>query len=645
MHHTQADIYRASIAVLLLLTTTLLAAAERAGGWRLADESSPYLQLHADNPVNWYPWGEAALDKARRENKPLFISIGYFTCHWCHVMERESFSNAAIAGLLNEHFVAIKIDREQRPDLDAAYMQYLQNTQGYGGWPLSVWALPGGEPFLAGTYYPPTTRAGRTGFSELLERLAGLWKADESAIRRTAANAVALLESQTSPADPVPLTRVPLQLARQQYRALFDDLQGGFGPAPKFPQPARLLFLLEDSEVDSRDMAVQTLEHMIAGGIYDRLDGGFHRYSTDFEWRLPHFEKMLYDQALIARALLVAWRETRRPLFADTARAVLDFTLRDMRHPDGGFYSALSADSPVAGADEPQEGAYYTWRWDQLTEALGEGEWLEWAVARYELTRRGNALHDPLGEMDGRNVLAVVLDEAQLAEQFGVDHRVARQRNHQVDERLRAARRDRPGVPVDDKVVAAWNGYMITTLALAGRLLDEPRYLAAAVQATRFGVDELMHEGVLYRDWRNGRRGARGFNADYAALAEALLALYRVSGEQRWLGQVEALVERQLVLFWDTEQGGFYNTPGDRAGWLREKRLSDGASVSDNGVALHVLLALDRFTRQGLYRERARQLAGWAMAQQADAPAEMPYALRVWPRLLALETTEEKKAN
>ena len=630
--------------VILLMTTAVSFASERTGGWRLADESSPYLQLHADNPVEWFPWGEAALNKARRENKLLFISIGYFTCHWCHVMERESFSNPAIARLLNKHFVAIKIDREQRPDLDAAYMQYLQLTQGYGGWPLSAWALPGGEPFQAGTYYPPTTTAGRIGFTELLERLAELWQEDEVTIRRTAAQAVSLLEAQTPAVRPAELTAVPLILAREENRALFDDLQGGFGPAPKFPQPARLLFLLEDSEADSRDMAVTTLEHMIAGGIHDHLDGGFHRYSTDYEWRLPHFEKMLYDQALIARALLVAWRETRRPLFAMTARATLDFSLRELRHPQGGFYSALSADSPETAGDEPLEGAFYTWRWDQLRDVLGEGKWLDWAVARYDLLRRGNALHDPLGEMDGRNVLIEVLDEAQLAKQFEVDLLTAKQHNARVDEKLRAARRSRPPVPVDDKVVTAWNGHMITTLALAGRLLDEPRYLAAAEQAADFVLQALFDDdrGVLYRDWRDGRRGATGFNADYAGLAEGLLTLYQVSGERRWLQQAQALVERQLALFWDDEQGGFYNTPGDRAGWLREKRLTDGASVSDNGVALHVLLTLHRLTGQDRYLEPARRLAAWATAQQADAPASMSYALRAWPRLLRLETTVEK---
>jgi len=637
---------RVLLAAILLLSAAILPASERAGGWRLTEESSPYLQLHADNPVEWYPWGEAALQMARRENKPLFISIGYFTCHWCHVMARESFSNAAIAELLNKHFVAIKIDREQRPDLDAAYMSYVELTQGIGGWPLSVWATPDGEPFLGGTYYPPESSPGRTGFRELLERLSALWGEDEAAIRRTAQQAVDLLASLGRSVRPAELTDAPLAAARQEYRLSYDDLQGGFGPAPKFPQPARLLFLLEDTESSSRDMAVHTLEHMIAGGIHDRLGGGFHRYSTDFEWRLPHFEKMLYDQALVARACLVAWRETQRPLFAAAARAVLDFSLRELRHPQGGFYSALGADSPVDGAADAhmQEGAFYTWRWDQLTAALGEGALLDWAAARYGLSQRGNALHDPLGEMVGRNVLAELRDEGQLAEQFDVDLLTTRQRNARVDGLLRDARSARPPVPVDDKVVTAWNGYMITTLALAGRLLDEPRYLKAAEQAAGFMLQQLHDEedDVLYRDWRDGTRGSAGFNEDYAGLAEGLLSLYRVTGERRWLQRAQGLVEQQLALFWDDTHGGFYNTTGDRAGWLREKRLVDGASVSDNGVSLHVLLTLGRMTGQRKYTDRARQVAAWAMAQLADAPSEMPYTLRAWPRLLDAETASEK---
>ncbi len=644
------DVRQMRVIATLLSTVSLLFmatayAAERPAGWRLASESSPYLQLHADNPVAWYPWGEAAIEKARRENKPLFISIGYFTCHWCHVMARESFSDAAIAKLLNDHFVAIKIDREQRPDLDAAYMQYVQLTTGRGGWPMSVWATPDGEPFLGGTYYPPTSKSGQTGFSELLTRLAALWVEDEASIRETAQHAVGLLTEVGRSARPVTLSDAPLAVARQTYRQTYDEMQGGFGPAPKFPQPARLLFLLEDTDPASREMAVHTLARMIDGGIYDQLGGGFHRYSTDFEWRLPHFEKMLYDQALITRACLVAWRETRRPEFAAAAREVLDFSLRELGHAGGGFYSALGADSPVAaGAGaHMEEGAFYTWSWPQLLAALGEGDLLDWAAARYDLSAQGNAAHDPLGEMEGRNVLAEVLDAGQLAARFRVDRATARQRNTQVDERLLRARAQRPAVPVDDKVVTVWNGYMITTLALAGRLLDEPRYIDAAVRSAEFLFDKLYdrQDRILYRDWRAGVRGVAGFSEDYAALAEGLLALYRVTGERRWLQRARQLADRQVELFWDETNGGFYNAPAGPAAWLREKGIVDGAAVSDNGVSIHVLLALAGLTGQADYRRRARQTAAWAMGQLSDSPSDMPYALRAWPALLTDVKNEE----
>ncbi|HAJ91822.1 MAG TPA: thioredoxin domain-containing protein, partial [Gammaproteobacteria bacterium] len=283
--------------LLLLPGLTLLSAAaeqEKTGGWRLAAESSPYLRLHADNPVEWYPWGEEAFAKARRENKPLFISIGYFTCHWCHVMARESFSNPAIAKQLNDNFISIKVDREQRPDVDAAYMQYVMLTRGRGGWPMSVWATPNGDPFLGGTYFPPDASGGRPGMKQVLAKLTELWKSDEDGIRETATNAVALLQKTSGSAAPLKkLTKAPLLEVRRQYAKAYDEMQGGFGPAPKFPQPARLMFLLQDESQDSADMALFTLDKMVEGGIYDQLGGGFHRYSTDFEWRVPHFEKML----------------------------------------------------------------------------------------------------------------------------------------------------------------------------------------------------------------------------------------------------------------------------------------------------------------------------------------------------------------
>jgi len=622
-------------------TTAETQSAERTTGWRLAGESSPYLRLHADNPVEWFPWGEEAFAKARRENKPLFISIGYFTCHWCHVMARESFSNPEIARQLNELFVAIKIDREQRPDLDAAYMQYVTLTRGHGGWPMSVWALPNGAPFVGGTYFPPDETRGQPGMKQLLTRLATLWKEDETGIRSTAAKAIEMLKQHASSARPVKqLTIAPLTEARQQYANGFDEMQGGFGMAPRFPQPARLMFLLQDEPQTSADMALFTLERMAAGGIHDQLGGGFHRYSTDFDWRVPHFEKMLYDQALIARAYLYAHRRSGDMQYADTARDILDFTLAGMRDPQGGFYAALGADSPVPGAAEEhmEEGAYYTWNWRQLHEAIDNEELRNWVVARYGLNERGNAVSDPLDEMNGKNVLYRALDTRTLARQFNVDLMTASRRNAEGDRQLLAARETRPAVPVDDKVIAVWNGYTIATLALAGRLLDEPRYIEVAEQTADFILDALFEkeQTLLYRDWRDGELGVPGFCEDYAAVAEGLLTLYKVTGKRRRLDAARTLVDRQLALFWDKVNGGFFGTPATTELWVREKQASDGATLSANAISLHVLLQLGELTGVQVYRDYAWQTAAWAAAQMQDAAAAMPYSLVVWDELIAL---------
>jgi uncharacterized protein YyaL (SSP411 family) len=617
----------------------------KSGGWRLANASSPYLQLHADNPVEWYPWGEAAFDKARSENKPLFISIGYFTCHWCHVMARESFENPDIAALLNEHFIPIKIDREQRPDLDAAYMQYVTLTSGQGGWPMSVWATPAGEPFLGGTYFPPEANYGQPGFKSLLARLAVLWMTDEEGIRATAANAVESLRKLGGPVEPLKkLDSTPLVEARREYAAAFDELQGGFSQAPKFPQPARLLFLLADDAPESASMALTTLNHMLDGGIVDQLAGGFHRYSTDFGWRVPHFEKMLYDQALMARVCLAAWRYRKAERYADCARRTLDFTLTEMRDAQGGFYSALGADSPAGGkGGHMQEGAYYTWTLQQLEQALPDDELRAWAKARFGIQQQGNALSDPLGELQGRNVLWRALDDSAMARRFNVSAAEVGKRNAGLDRRLLDARRGRAPVPVDDKVVTAWNGYQITALALAGRLLDESRYVDAAQRAARFVLDELYDEndGLLYRDWRGGVRGVPGFNRDYAAFAEGLLALYRVTGEKRWLDQARHLVDAQIKRFWDDRHGGFFTTTAATELWLRDKQISDEATVAGNGIAVHVLLELGRFTGTVDYIEKALRTARWAGAQLANAPGAMPYSLLAWPQLVALEDSDE----
>ncbi len=635
------------VAAILLVPASDAVTGGKTGGWRLALESSPYLRLHADNPVEWYPWGEEAFAKARRENKPVFISIGYFTCHWCHVMARESFSNPKIAALLNKGFVSIKVDREQRPDVDAVYMNYVMATSGQGGWPMSVWATPEGHPFMGGTYYPPEPGLGRPGMTQILSTLDELWREAPERIQESAQNAVAILREIGS--SVTPLSRLTDDIptrAHKQFAANYDEFHGGFGPSPKFPQPGRLLFLLQSGEPASVDMALHTLDKMAAGGIYDQLEGGIHRYSTDLEWRVPHFEKMLYDQALVARAYLAAYRLTRDERHAGVAREILDFSLAQLHDDRGGFHSALSADS-YAGHDRSghmEEGVYYTWTWQQLTEALGDGDLRDWAAARYGMTEQGNALSDPLGEMGGRNVPYLALDSAALAQQFKLDLASASKRDTGVKQRLLEARRERPPVPLDDKVVTAWNGYMITTLAMAGRLLDEPRYIEVATATAAFVMDELYDEkdGVLYRDWRHGVRGVPGFSDDYAALAQGLLGLFKVTGEKPYLLQARQLADSLLAIYWDAENGGFYRTPANTELWLREKEASDGAILSANGIAVHTLLDLGRLGGNRDYTGKAFKTAAWAGAQLQDSPESMPYLIIRWKELMEGPPADEE---
>lgn len=616
--------------------------AQHKGGWRLALESSPYLRMHAGNPVEWFPWGEEAFAKARRENKPLFISIGYFTCHWCHVMARESFSNPEIATLLSADFVSIKIDREQRPDLDDAYMNFVTAQRGTGGWPLSVWATPDGKPFYGGSYFPPQDVDGHPGLARVLDTIRSVWQEDRAGVEQVADSAVALLQKHAARVTPLDrLTVTPLAVARAQLASEYDELSGGFGPAPKFPQAARLLFLLQDTEPSGIAMALHTLDAMAAGGIHDQLGGGFHRYSTDAEWRVPHFEMMLFDQALIARAYLMAWHRSGQEGYAVTARRVLDAALDRLHAPGGGFYSALAADSPPEGDPEGElrEGAFYVWSREQIAAALQDDELLEWAAVRYGVTPQGESG----GDLAGANVLHRVMEDQALAQRFGIASKVVRKRNTLVDDRLRQARDRRPAVPVDDKIVAAWNGYMITTLALAGRMLDETHYIDEAKRAARFIMDRLFDDkGVLHRDWRQGRRGVPGFAEDYAALAEGLLMLYRTTGDKYWLEQGRRLADTLLDRFLDREQGGFFNTVKDNGLWLREKSAVDDATLSVNGIAVPVLLELGTLTGRANYIDEAVRTARWAGAQLADALAWMPYTLVRWQELVRADSAADK---
>ncbi|MCR4301724.1 MAG: thioredoxin domain-containing protein, partial [Sulfuricaulis sp.] len=557
----------------------------------LAEESSPYLRMHQDNPVEWYPWGEEALARAKAENKPLMISIGYFTCHWCHVMERESFRNPEIAKLLNKGFISIKVDREQRPDLDAAYMTFVVATQGYGGWPMTVLATPDGTPFFGGTYFPPENRENAPGFAPLLRKARALWENDRESVIESSRQAVEQIKQARVASPPLSvLTNETIVKARQMFRAQFDQHEGGFGFAPKFPQPAQLLFLLQDDDAQSAEMALYTLDRMAAGGIHDHIEGGFHRYATDPGWRVPHFEKMLYDQALIARAYLAAYRRTSNKKYADVAEKILDFTLAKMRDPRGGFYSALSADSSIdAKAAYPmEEGAYYVWEWKQLREAVPDPELRKWAIAHYGLKPEGNVVEGGLAELAGKNILYISKTREELVKQSGENLSTVNARIRAVNRLLFTARRVRSAPPRDEKVVTAWNGYMVTALAEAGQLLNRPRFTQAAEETARFILAVLYDEKphLLYRDWRGGRRGVAGFAEDYAAMSEGLLALYSLDGKKQWLTAAKHLTDAQIKLFWDDSDGGFYGAGRDTGLWLRDKTAADNVTPSASALSV-----------------------------------------------------------
>ena len=628
------------LAGLFLLTVAAPtgAAGKKTGGWRLADASSPYLLMHRDNPVEWYPWGEEAFARARAENKPLFISIGYFTCHWCHVMERESFRNPEIARLLKSSFIAIKVDREQRPDIDSAYMSFVVATRGYGGWPMTVLAAPDGTPFFGGTYFPPQDRENSPGLVPLLHKARALWDKDRQNLIETSRQAVEQLKQSLAAKPLATLTNEPVEKARRQFLAQFDHHDGGFGFAPKFPQPAQLLFLLQDDDRHSTGMALYTLDRMAAGGIHDHLEGGFHRYATDAAWRTPHFEKMLYDQALIARAYLAAFRRTGNKNHAGVARMTLDFALEHMRDARGGFHSALGADSAVS-ARQPQkirEGAYYVWDWAQLQQAIPEPTLRQWAVARYGLKPDGNVVDGSPAELSGKNVLYIARSDEELAEQFGESVTMVRERASAVNRLLSFARRQRPAPPRDDKVVAAWNGYMVTALAQAGQLLNEPRYRRAAEETARFVLDEIYDakHNVLYRDWRGGRRGVAGFSEDYAAVAEGLLALHDLDGNKTWLMTARKLTEAQIAHFWDASAGGFYGSSREAGLWMRDKPASDHVTPSSSAMAVGNLLRLGTLTGEKSYIDKAIQTALWQGGMQRETPELMPYTLAQSPVLL-----------
>lgn len=606
---------------------------------QLAHEKSPYLLQHAHNPVDWYPWGPEAFEKARRENKPIFLSIGYSTCHWCHVMERESFENQQTAGILNREFVSIKVDREERPDIDRIYMTFVQASTGSGGWPMSVWLTPDLQPFFGGTYFPPVNRFGHPGFPAVLTQIAAAWHTQQPQIVESAREAVEQLRKQVA-VEPTRTGWADIDAATIDtgffaFRRSFNSHLGGFGGAPKFPRPSVYQFLLRyyarTRSEEALEMVLTTLREMAKGGMHDQLGGGFHRYSVDEKWFVPHFEKMLYDQGQLAIACLEAFQITHDEQYAAVARRIFDYVLRDMTEAGGAFYSAEDADS-AADASQPNvkgEGAFYIWSAPEIR-ALVDAPASDWFFHRYGVMENGNVSNDPHGEFTGRNILYQANEIEDTALHFDRPADEIRAALDRAAETLLAARGKRPRPHLDDKVLTSWNGLMISALAKGGAVLDEPRYAAAARRAAEFLIARMYHpeSGILLRRYREGDAAIEGFLDDYALFAQALLDLYEAQFDRRHLELALKLTEKQRELFEDTAHGAFFSSrEGDAGVLLRVKEDYDGAEPSGNSVALANLLRLAQiFNRDDLRASGERLLAAFA-ARLTAAPVALPQML------------------
>jgi len=611
---------------------------------RLAGEKSPYLLQHRHNPVDWYPWGKEAFAKARREDKPIFLSVGYSTCHWCHVMERESFENEEIAAILNKHFVSIKVDREERPDVDKVYMTYVQATTGQGGWPMSVWLTPDLKPFFGGTYYPPEDRWGRPGFKNVLLRVSQAWEQERERLVASADQVIRQLGEATAmaPQNAGIFDGSLLDRTYEALKASYDPKYGGFGGAPKFPRSAVPNFMLRyyargvrsgaDGEAranaqNALDMTLFTLRKMADGGMHDHIGGGFHRYSTDERWHVPHFEKMLYDQGQLVCTYLDAWQITHDEFFADVAREILDYVRRDMNGPEGGFYSAEDADSTLPeNPREHAEGAFYVWTSREIAEVLGRKANAVFNFY-YGVDDSGNVEIDPLGELRGKNILIVSHSIDETAARFGMTPDSVRGTVAEVRTKLFEARKNRPRPHLDDKVITAWNGLMISAFARAYQVLQNERYLVIATGAAQFIREHLYREkdGVLLRRYRAGEAAIEGYVDDYAFLIQGLLDLYEAGFNVKFLTWALALQEKQDELFWDDSAGGYFSTSGkDETILLRMKESYDGAEPSPNSVSLLNLSRLAAMTDADGLRNKAERTLSAFGNDLKDAPHAMP---------------------
>ncbi|NHJ23996.1 MAG: thioredoxin domain-containing protein [Candidatus Lokiarchaeota archaeon] len=571
---------------------------------KLINEKSPYLLQHAKNPVDWYPWGDEAFQKAKSEDKPIFLSIGYSTCHWCHVMEAESFENEQVAELINKTFVSIKVDREERPDIDKIYMSVCQLMTNSGGWPLTILMTPDKKPFFAGTYFPRETRFGRIGLIDLINRVKTLWNNNRKELLESSEKITFALKDMTQESPGQILNEKALKTAYNQLKARFDEKNGGFGNAPKFPAPHNLLFLLRvwkrTGDKDALNIVEKTLNAMRRGGIYDHIGFGFHRYSTDSHWLVPHFEKMLYDQALLALTYLEAFQATRKEDYKNTAKEILEYVLRDMTAPEGGFYSAEDADS------EGVEGKFYIWTKDEIEHLLGNDE-ADLFMKLYNVVDEGNYLEEASREKTGKNILHLKpsLDEISKDTIISIN-----QSNNSVNfmrNLLFKARNERIKPHKDDKILVDWNGLMIAAFSYAGYVLNESKYTSAAKKTVKFIFENMVtSENSLLHRFRDGEADIPAFLDDYAFLIWGLINLYESTFEIEYLKKAIELNDILIEKFWDFNIGGFFFTTGDSEDLLtRQKEIYDGAIPSGNSVQMLNLLRLYQITGDGDFEKKA----------------------------------------
>jgi uncharacterized protein YyaL (SSP411 family) len=569
---------------------------------RLANETSPYLLQHKDNPVDWYPWGEEALEKARVEDRPVLLSVGYSACHWCHVMERESFEDQETARMMNEHFVNIKVDREERPDIDSIYMAAVQALTRHGGWPMTVFLTPEGAPFYGGTYFPPVPSRGMPSFQQLLLSIADAYENRREEVLESADSVRDFLRASTTAAMPKAEAAGTglLDHAAASLLSQLDRRLGGFGAAPKFPQAMNLEVLLRHHhrtcDRSALDGVELTLRQMANGGIYDQLGGGFARYSVDAHWLVPHFEKMLYDNALLSRLYLETYQATGDFFYRRIAEETLDYVLRDMTSEEGGFYSAEDADS------EGVEGKFYVWTPEELESVLDPDE-VDLAARYWDVTERGN--------FEGKSILHVPHPPEAVADEFGISPGELRERVGEIRGTLFAAREKRVRPGRDEKILAAWNGLMLRSFALAARVTGREDYREAAVRNATFIVDKMKEGGRIHRSYKDGRARFNGYLEDYAMVADGLVAVYEATFETRWLVEADALMDAVSELFWDEETRAFYDTPADHEELVtRPRDVYDNAAPSGTSVATEVLLRLALFLDRADYRQRAEDILG-----------------------------------